>query len=370
MTDRPPAADPGDSTGPPAEPLLSVSDLHVHFDTDEGTVRAVDGVSFTVDRGETVAIVGESGSGKTVTAEGITRLFKSPPARIPTGSVRFDGTELTDLPESALREIRGGRISHVFQNPQGALNPVYTVGWQLREAIRLHGENGREAADRKAIELLERVGLPEPAARLREYPHELSGGQTQRVLVAIALACDPDLLIADEPTTALDVTIQAQILALLTELQRDRELSMLFITHDLGVVAEVADRVVVMYAGKVMERGPVDRVLSDPAHPYTRALLRCLPGGPDIRGIPGDLPDPRSPPPGCRFEPRCPHAIDVCSTGEQPAFHDASAGGDAAHVVSCVHYDRSRSRGASSPSAVDGAETDPGAGAETGGDRR
>jgi len=334
-------------------PLLSVSDLHVHFETDEGTVRAVDGVSFTVRRGETVAIVGESGSGKTVTAEAITRLFKSPPGRIPEGSVRLDGTELTDLPESALRDVRGGRISHVFQNPQGALNPVYTVGWQLREAIRLHGEESRELADRKAIDLLERVGLPEPAARLREYPHELSGGQIQRVLIAIALACDPDLLIADEPTTALDVTIQAQILDLLAELQHAREMSMLFITHDLGVVAEVADRVVVMYAGKVMERGPVARVLSDPAHPYTRALLRCLPGGRtggETGGIPGDLPDPRSPSPGCRFEPRCPHAVDACAVGDQPPFYDVGgvdgdaidSDADARHVASCVHYDRDR----------------------------
>ena len=317
-------------------PLLSVSDLHVHFETDEGTVRAVDGVSFTVRRGETVAIVGESGSGKTVTAEAITRLFKSPPGRIPEGSVRLDGTELTDLPESALRDVRGGRISHVFQNPQGALNPVYTVGWQLREAIRLHGEESRELADRKAIDLLERVGLPEPAARLREYPHELSGGQIQRVLIAIALACDPDLLIADEPTTALDVSVQAQILKLLKAMVAEFEMGVVLITHNLGVVAQTCTHVAVMYAGNIVERGPVRTVLTAPAHPYTNALLRAIPtrGVPRgaLAGLPGTVPNLIDPPPGCRFAPRCTRATTACAAAVPPTAELAPG-----HAVACLH---------------------------------
>jgi len=316
-------------------PLLSVSDLHTYFDTDEGTVRAVDGISFDVDRGETVALVGESGSGKTVTGESITRLFRSPPGYIPEGSIRVDGREVTEMSETELRELRGGRVSHVFQNPQGALNPVYTVGWQLREAIELHQDVGSAKARDRAVELLSEVGIPEAGTRLEDYPHEFSGGQKQRVMVAIALACEPDLLIADEPTTALDVTIQAQILKLFADLQRERDMAVLFITHDLGVVAEVADRVVVLYAGKVMERGSVEDVFETPAHPYTRALLDCLPGEGTPGGIPGEIPDPTDPPAGCRFADRCGYDREECHEGDQPPLH-ALDGDD--HVVSCVHF--------------------------------
>ncbi|MFB6087188.1 MAG: ABC transporter ATP-binding protein, partial [Haloarculaceae archaeon] len=236
-------------------PLLSVRDLRTVFHTDEGTVRAVDGVSFDVGRGETVCLVGESGSGKTVTGESITRLIRSPPGEVAGGEVRFDGRDLASLPEDDLRDLRGDRIAHVFQNPQGALNPVYTVGWQIVEAIRIHEDVSRAAARDRAVDLLDRVGIPEATRRFDDYPHEFSGGMKQRVALATALACNPDLLIADEPTTALDVTIQNQILSLLADLQDEFGMGVLLITHDLGVVAEVADRMVVMYAGKVMERG-------------------------------------------------------------------------------------------------------------------
>jgi peptide/nickel transport system ATP-binding protein len=318
----------------PDRTLLEVSDLHTYFETDEGTVRAVDGVSFDVRRGETVAIVGESGSGKTVTGESITRLFRSPPGHIPAGSIRFDGREVTGMTDGELRAFRGARVSHVFQNPQGALNPVYTIGWQLREAIELHQDVTRSEARDRAIDLLTQVGIPEAGTRLDDYPHELSGGQKQRVTIAIALACEPDLLIADEPTTALDVTIQAQILKLFDRLRRERDMAILFITHDLGVVAQVADRVVVMYAGKVMERGTVEEIFGTPAHPYTRALLACLPGEGSLGGIPGDIPDPTAPPDGCRFADRCPHAIEECREGDQPPMHPV----EGEHVASCVHF--------------------------------
>lgn len=319
------------------EPLLSVRNLKTHFDTDEGLVYAVDGVDFDVYRGETLGIVGESGSGKTVSSESITRLFDSPPGEIVEGEVIFDGQDITEMNEDELRDIRGGRISHIFQNPQGALNPVYTVGWQIREAIHLHQDVTDEEAKQQAIELLEQVGIPEAASRVDDYPHEFSGGMKQRVIIAIALACQPDLLIADEPTTALDVTIQAQILRLLNDLQDELDMSIIFITHDLGVVAEVCDRVVVMYAGKVMERGDVFDIFEETAHPYTRALLECLPGEGGSGGIPGQLPDVMNPPSGCRFHQRCPYAIDECKTGSQPPFHPVSEGDDD-HVVSCVHY--------------------------------
>jgi len=312
--------------------LLRVRDLCTHFHTDEGAVRAVDGVSFDVERGETVAIVGESGAGKTVTAESLTRIFRSPPGEVVGGTVEFDGVELTELDDEGLREYRGSRIAHVFQNPQGALNPVYTVGWQLREAVGLHRDVTDEEANEVAADLLERVGIPNAGAALDRYPHELSGGQKQRVVVAMSLAGRPDLLVADEPTTALDVTTQAAILELLNDIQDELGMAVLYITHDLGVVAEIADRVVVMYAGKVMETGPVNDVLEDPAHPYTRALLRCLPerGGEGLGGTP---PDPADPPSGCRFHPRCPDAVGVCEEGEQP--HLLSVG---EQEVSCVYY--------------------------------
>jgi len=321
---------------PPAGPLLDVTDLHTYFNTDSGTVRAVDGISLTVEKGETVAIVGESGSGKTVASESITRLFKSPPGYIHEGSITLNGQEVTEMGDDELRTLRGEEVSHIFQNPQGALNPVYSVGWQIREAITLHQDVSEAEAREKAVELLTQVGVPEASSRLDDYPHEFSGGQKQRVIIAIALACEPDLLIADEPTTALDVTIQAQILKLLKKTQERQDMGMLFITHDLGVVAEVADRVVVMYAGKVMERGTVYDVFESPSHPYTRAMLECLPGTGELGGIPGDLPDPKDPPDGCRFADRCDHAVAACRTGDQPEEHPVPGNPD--HEVSCVHF--------------------------------
>ncbi|MFB6268958.1 MAG: ABC transporter ATP-binding protein [Halobacterium sp.] len=317
------------------DPLLSVNDLHTQFDTDDGTVRAVDGVSFDVQPGETVCLVGESGSGKTVACESITKLIPTPPGRITRGEVVFDGDDLASMSPKELKAYRGGRIGHIFQNPQGALDPVYTVGDQIVEAIRLHRDVPKSAARERAVELLDRVGIGDVRERIDDYPHQFSGGMKQRVVVAMALACDPDLLIADEPTTALDVTIQAQVLRLLDELQEERGMAMLFVTHDLGVVAEIADRVVVMYAGKVMETGDVYQVFENPSHPYTEALLNCLPGqGRAVETIGGTLPDPTDPPAGCRFHPRCPHAVPACEQGDQPDFEEV--GND--HEASCVLY--------------------------------
>ena len=317
------------------DPLLSVRDLHIQFDTEDGTVRAVDGVSFDVEPGETVCLVGESGSGKTVACESITKLIPTPPGEITGGEVDFDGENLAALSSRELEAYRGCRIGHVFQNPQGALDPVYTVGDQLVEAIRLHRDVPKSVARERAIELLDRVGIGDVEERIDDYPHQFSGGMKQRVVIAMALACDPDLLIADEPTTALDVTIQAQVLRLLDDLQDERGMAMVFVTHDLGVVAEIADRVVVMYAGKVMETGDVYQVFENPSHPYTKALLNCLPGrGRALETIGGTLPDPTDPPEGCRFHPRCPHAEPACEEGDQPAFEDV--GGE--HDVSRVLY--------------------------------
>jgi peptide/nickel transport system ATP-binding protein len=333
------------------EPLLEVRDLRTRFRTDEGVVRAVDGVSFSVGRGETVCLVGESGSGKTVASESITRLIRTPPGEI-EGTVRFEGRDLATLSDEELTSVRGGDIAHVFQNPQGALNPVYTVGWQLVEAVRLHEDVSKQAAKERALELLDRVGIPDATSRFDDYPHEFSGGMKQRVVIAMALASSPKLLVADEPTTALDVTIQAQILRLLVELQEEFEMSILLITHDLGVVAEVADRVVVLYAGKVMETADVYGLFDEPSHPYTRALLDCLPGrGGRMRSIGGTLPDPTDPPPGCRFAARCPHAVDACTEGDQPPLYATGDGdrsddpergrtsdADGTHRVACIHF--------------------------------
>ncbi len=318
-----------------SETLLSVSDLRTHFHTDEGAVKAVDGVSFDVNRGETVCLVGESGSGKTVACESITKLLPMPPDEIVGGRVEFDGGDLARLSPKNLREYRGGRIAHVFQNPQGALDPVYTVGAQLIEAIQFHEDAPESVARERAVALLDRVGIPEAMSRFDEYPHEFSGGMKQRVVIAMALAAEPDLLIADEPTTALDVTTQAGILDLLNDIKEEREMAILFVTHDLGVVAEIADRVVVMYAGKVMERGGVYDVFETPAHPYTQALFRCLPGKGDRETIAGEFPSAVNPPDGCRFHPRCPHAIETCTNGEQPALEPVD---DPDHTAACIFH--------------------------------
>jgi peptide/nickel transport system ATP-binding protein len=320
-----------------SDPLLSVEDLRTHFHTEGGTVRAVDGVSFDVSRGETVCLVGESGSGKTVACESITKLVPSPPGEIVDGRIIFDGEDLTNCSPSQLTEVRGGRIAHVFQNPQGALDPVYTVGAQVVEAIQLHDDMSSGAAHERAIDLLERVGIPKAASRFDEHPHEFSGGMKQRVVIAMALAGEPDLLIADEPTTALDVTTQAGILDLLNDIQAERDMAIFFVTHDLGVVAEIADRVVVFYAGKVMERGGVHEIFETPAHPYTQALFRCLPGQGTRETIGGSFPDPTDPPDGCRFHPRCPHAIEACTEDDQPPLEPID---DADHTASCIFHGR------------------------------
>ncbi len=318
----------------PTAPLLDVEDLTTRFRTDRGDLVAVDGIDFGVEDGQTVCIVGESGSGKTVATESITRILKSPPAEV-GGEIRFRGIDLQSLTERQLRAIRGNRIAHIFQNPQESMNHCYSVGWQLEEAILVHEDVSKEEARARGISLLERVGIPNASSRYDDYPHEFSGGQKQRIMIAMALVGEPDLLIADEPTTALDVTVQAQILRLLEELQEEFGMGMLFVTHDLGVVAEVADRVVVMYAGKIMERGSVYRIFEDPAHPYTQALMRCVPGRGSLRrGIPGTLPDPLAPPEGCRFADRCEFAVGACTEGSQPQEYEVERG----HAASCVYY--------------------------------
>jgi peptide/nickel transport system ATP-binding protein len=314
-----------------SDPLLSVADLSVEFDAGRATAHATEDVSFDVESGETVCIVGESGSGKTVTCEAITRLTDGDV----TGDVRFEGADLLSISEKRLREYRGSRIAYVFQNPQNTLDPVYTVGEQLAESVAEHADEGVDARAR-AVDLLDRVGIPDPAVRADNYPHEFSGGMKQRVAIARALAGDPDLLVADEPTTALDVTLESQILDLLADIQRERDTAVLFVTHDMGVVAEIADRVVVMYGGKVMERGPVEDVFADPAHPYTRALLRSLPDGDGLpEPIQGTPPDPTDHAAGCRFHPRCDYAVEACRTGDHPPDFELDDGRD----VSCVHYE-------------------------------
>jgi peptide/nickel transport system ATP-binding protein/oligopeptide transport system ATP-binding protein len=297
-------------------PLLSVSDLHVSFATEEGTVRAVDGVSFDLHAGEMLAIVGESGSGKSVTALTAMGLSRGPNATI-AGEVRLDGKELVTADEDVLRKVRGERIAMVFQDPMTALNPVYKVGDQIVEEIRAHEDLSKDEARARAVEALRSVGIPNPERRVDHYPHEFSGGMRQRAMIALALVLEPEVLIADEPTTALDVTIQAQILRLLEQLNAERGLAVILITHDLGVVAEVADRTLVMYAGRVVEEGTLDDIFYDPQHPYTWGLLGSLtridqPRPRRLPSIPGAPPSLISPPRGCHFRPRCPHEFAKC----------------------------------------------------------
>ncbi|HWV57400.1 MAG TPA: ABC transporter ATP-binding protein [Longimicrobiales bacterium] len=308
--------------------LLKVADLRTFFRTDEGVARAVDGVSFHVEHGETLGIVGESGSGKSVTALSIMRLIPQPPGEIQPGShILFEGEngeeDLALATERRMRQIRGNDIAMIFQEPMTSLNPVFRVGDQIMESLELHQELDRRAARAKAIDMLRLVGIPSPEQRVDEYPHQLSGGMRQRVMIAMALACDPKLLIADEPTTALDVTIQAQILDLLNRLQAELGMSIILITHDLGVVAETCDRVVVMYAGQVFEEGEVDDVFHSPQNPYTEGLLRSIPrlgrSANRLAVIPGIVPSPFDWPAGCRFRPRCPYAWELCET-EPPLF--------------------------------------------------
>ncbi|MCC9599180.1 ABC transporter ATP-binding protein [Stieleria sp. JC731] len=303
-----------------SQPLLDVRNLQVSFKTDESQVRAVRGVSFEVFPGETVGLVGESGSGKSVTNLSLMGLVPKPPGRIDGGEVWYDGKDLLKASVRQMQAIRGRRIAMIFQDPMTALNPLMTVGQQLTEMTRLHLGYTQKEANRQAAEMLELVGISGASRRLRDYPHQFSGGMRQRVMIAMALSCEPDLLIADEPTTALDVTIQAQILDLLRDLQQRRGTSIIMITHDLGVVAEICHRVLVMYGGRVVEKADVESLFASPKHPYTQGLLRSLPrldhDSKHLEAIPGQPPDLGNLPPGCSFRPRCPDAIDRCGESE------------------------------------------------------
>ncbi|MGZ9810869.1 ABC transporter ATP-binding protein [Pseudoroseicyclus sp. H15] len=332
---------PDTQAGQPAPPVLSVRDLRTYFHTERGVVKSVDGVTFDVRRGETLAIVGESGSGKSVTSLSVMGLLPKPLGRIEGGEITFRdaaGTshDLIRAPAQTMRRLRGNDIAMIFQEPMTSLNPVYSVGDQIAEAITLHQGKGRAAARDAAVDMLRLVGISAPEKRAAAYPHQLSGGMRQRVMIAMALSCRPALLIADEPTTALDVTIQAQILRLISDLSRDTDTAVMFITHNLGVVAEIADRVVIMYGGRVVEEGPVEQVFTAPHHPYTRGLLASIPGagqasgattkrGARLTAIPGNVPSPLNLPPGCAFAPRCEHARDACRQ-QEPPLEDAPGG--------------------------------------------
>jgi oligopeptide/dipeptide ABC transporter ATP-binding protein len=321
--------------------LLEVKNLKTHFPTRAGVVRAVDDVSFHLDKGELLGLVGESGCGKSITALSVMRLI-SAPGRIVGGEITFKGEDLLAATEDRMREIRGNDIAMIFQDPMTSLNPVYTVGEQIAEALRLHRNLSRSEAKRAAIEAMKEVAMPDPVRRVDDYPHQLSGGMRQRVMIAMALACDPELLIADEPTTALDVTIQAQILELLNELRRTRDLAVLLITHDLGVVAETADRVCVMYTGRIVEESPVEELFARPKHPYTEGLLRSVPKLTmaeaekieRLETIEGVVPKPTNLPPGCHFAPRCRHRMPRCTEGEIPLYPLENS-----VRVRCVLYD-------------------------------
>ena len=317
-------------------PLLEVKDLHTEFRTGAGTVRAVDGVSYTVDPGETVAIVGESGSGKSVGALSILRLIPDPPGQITAGEILFDGRDLRKLSESEMREVRGRDIGMVFQEPMTSLNPVLTIGRQITETLERHQGSDRGAAEKRAIELLEMVGIADGPRRLRQYPHQLSGGMRQRVMIAVALACNPKLIIADEPTTALDVTIQAQILELMKSLSLKLGVALIVITHNLGIVARYASRVNVMYAGRVVETGSAEAIYHDPRHPYTIALLKSVPRLDQPRRarldpVDGQPPDLTRLDGGCAFRPRCRFAVAVCAG----AYPDLQPAGEPGHLAAC-----------------------------------
>jgi peptide/nickel transport system ATP-binding protein len=318
--------------------LLDIRGLKTHFKTDDGWLHAVDGVDMAVDAGETLCVVGESGCGKSVTAMSVMRLIAMPPGRFASGQILWQGRDLITLPDEAMRKIRMKEIAIVFQEPMTSLNPVYTIGEQIGEALRLHeGLSKKDATDR-AIEMLQRVKIPTPARRVHDYPHQFSGGMRQRAMIAMALSCGPQLLIADEPTTALDVTIQAQILDLLAELKDEFGMAVLLITHAMGVVAEVAQRVAVMYAGKVVEEAPVDELFAHPRHPYTQGLIRSIPRIDTdavhklrLETIAGTVPKLINPGEGCRFAPRCKHAVPDC-TAATPALREVAPG----HRVACI----------------------------------
>ncbi len=322
--------------------LLQVKDLKTYFYTDDGVVKAVDGIDFTIKKGETLGMVGESGCGKSVSALSILRLVQDPPGKIINGEIWFKGEDLLKKKSEKMRKIRGNDISMIFQEPMTSLNPVYTIGEQISEAIILHQKLNKEKALKKTIEMLKLVGIPSPEKRVHEYPHELSGGQRQRAMIAMALSCNPDLLIADEPTTALDVTIEAQILELIKKLKDEIGMAVLMITHDLGVIAEVSDHVVVVYAGKAVEHADVISIFKNPKHPYTIALQESIPQLTDEPGrklevIKGNIPDPLALPYGCKFHPRCKFAIDLCKNKE-PELEKI---GDN-HIVRCWMYNKEK----------------------------
>ncbi|MGK7376659.1 ABC transporter ATP-binding protein [Planococcus sp. 1R117A] len=306
-----------------AQTLLEVKNLVTSFRTSEGTVQAVKGISFHVEKGETLCIVGESGCGKSITSLSVMGLLPSN-GSIESGEIRLNDKPLQNLSQEQLRKLRGNQMSMIFQEPMTALNPVLTIGYQLREPLMLHHKLSKSEASKQGVELLNQVGIPNPGKRLNQYPHELSGGMRQRVMIAMALACHPSLLIADEPTTALDVTIQAQILDLINDLKEKLDMGVLLITHDMGVVAEVADRVMVMYAGQKIEEGPVEQIFNNPSHPYTIGLLNSVPNVDDpefeLEPIPGNMPGLNEKIPGCRFHPRCKFAMDKCKVMVPPEF--------------------------------------------------
>ncbi len=326
--------------------LLEIEHLQTHFPTREGVVKAVNDVTFHIGEGELLGLVGESGCGKSITALSIMRLI-SPPGKIAGGSIKFKGEELTTATNSRMRQIRGNDIGMIFQDPMTSLNPVYTVGEQIAEALRLHQKLNKKQATEAAIAAMHEVSIPAPERRVKDYPHQLSGGMRQRVMIAMALACNPLLLIADEPTTALDVTIQAQILELLDDLRKNRKLAVLLITHDLGVVAEVADRVAVMYTGKIVEESGVDEIFEQPKHPYTQGLLKSVPKlsskeigkATRLSTIEGTVPSPTNLPEGCHFAPRCEFKMEICTHGEIPLYQLETG-----EKVRCVLYADGKSK--------------------------
>ena len=318
--------------------LLRIDNLTTAFQTGGGQVTAVEDVSLTLERSEILGIVGESGSGKSVTALTVMGLLPRPPARVLAGSIHFEGQDLLKLSDRSMQRLRGPGIAMVFQEPMTSLNPVFTIGEQITETIRAHESLSQRDSFARAVEMLEKVGIPSATARMTDYPHQLSGGQRQRVMLAIALVCRPRLLIADEPTTALDVTIQAQILDLLMNLRDEFGMAIMLITHNMGVIAETADRVLVMYAGRIVEQAPVARLFDAPLHPYTRGLLRCVPtldqDQDRLIAIPGSLPEPSNRPPGCRFSARCGLAVPACSAGIPPLMQF-----EPSHAAACIRVE-------------------------------
>ncbi|MFD9337218.1 ABC transporter ATP-binding protein [Streptomyces sp. NPDC060028] len=334
---------PAPRSAPEDIPLLEVRDLHVEFHTRDGVAKAVNGVSYSVNAGETLAVLGESGSGKSVTAQAIMGILDMPPGRIPSGEILFQGTDLLRLPAEEFRKVRGQKIAMIFQDALSSLNPVHTVGAQLGEMFRVHRGMSKKDSTAKAIELMDRVKIPAARARVGDYPHQFSGGMRQRIMIAMAMALEPDLIIADEPTTALDVTVQAQVMDLLAELQREMNMGLILITHDLGVVADVADKIAVMYGGRIVENAPVHEIYKRPAHPYTRGLLDSIPRldqkGQELYAIKGLPPNLLNIPSGCAFNPRCPKAQDICRT-DVPVLHPVTEqdGTEMAGRTSACHF--------------------------------